>query len=55
MPLSDAKVRNLKAREKQYKVADFDSLYVVVKPNGSKLWQMKYRLDGREKTLSMGV
>ncbi|MEX0328050.1 MAG: tyrosine-type recombinase/integrase [Ruegeria sp.] len=55
MPLSDAKIRNLKARDKQYKVADFDSLYVLVKPNGSKLWQMKYRLEGREKTLSIGA
>ena len=55
MPLSDIKIRNLKPREKAYKVSDFDSLYVTVKPNGSKLWHMKYRLDGKEKTLSIGV
>ncbi|GAB5459332.1 MAG: hypothetical protein Hens3KO_23620 [Henriciella sp.] len=54
MPLTDLKVRNLKPREKSYKVADGNSLYVLVKPNGSKLWQMAYRFDGRQKTLSFG-
>lgn len=29
-------------------------MYLLVKPNGSKLWQMKYRYGGKEKTLSIG-
>ncbi|MEO9517769.1 MAG: integrase arm-type DNA-binding domain-containing protein [Paracoccaceae bacterium] len=28
---------------------------MTVKPNGSKLWRLKYRLDGKEKSLSIGV
>ncbi|MBT0958664.1 tyrosine-type recombinase/integrase [Alphaproteobacteria bacterium KMM 3653] len=55
MPLSDIQVRNLKPREKAYKVADFEGLFVLVKPNGSKLWQFKYRMDGKERLLSIGV
>ncbi|GAA6177858.1 tyrosine-type recombinase/integrase [Sulfitobacter pacificus] len=55
MPLSDIQVRNLKPREKAYKVSDFEGLFVLVKPNGSKLWQMKYRLYGKERLFSIGV
>ena len=55
MPLSDIQIRNLKPREKTYKVSDFDGLFVAVNPNGSKLWRFKYRLDGKEKLLSIGA
>jgi hypothetical protein len=55
MPLSDIQVRNLKPREKPYKVSDFEGLFVLVKPNGSKLWQFKYRIFGKERLLSIGV
>lgn len=54
MPLSDAAIRNLRPREKPYKVSDFDGLFVLIKPTGSRLWHFKYRLDGREKLLSVG-
>ena len=54
MPLSDAAIRNLKPRDKPYKVSDFDGLFVLGKPTGSRLWQFKYRLDGKEKLLSVG-
>jgi integrase len=30
-------------------------MYLFVKPNGSRLWQMKYRFSGKEKVLSLGV
>lgn len=55
MPLSDVQIRNFKPRERPYKVSDFDGLFVSVNPNGSKLWRFKYRLDGREKLLSIGA
>ena len=55
MPLSDVKIRSLKPREKAYKVSDFEGLFVLVKPNGSKLWQFKYRMYGKERLLSIGV
>ena len=55
MPLSDVQLRNLKPREKAYKVSDFEGLFVLVKPRGSRLWQFKYRLDGKERLLSIGA
>lgn len=55
MPLTDAKLRTLKPKEKPYKVGDFQGLYVTVTPTGSCLWHMKYRVEGREKRLSFGM
>lgn len=54
MPLSDAKVKNLKIEAKPYKVSDFDGLFVLVKASGSKSWRLKYRMDGSEKLLVIG-
>ena len=54
MPLTDLKIKNLKAKAKQYKVSDFDGLFVLVKPNGSRLFRFKYRLNGREGLLALG-
>ncbi|PTV94060.1 integrase [Rhodobacter aestuarii] len=54
MPLSDVTIRNLKPRDRSYKVSDFDGLFVLVKPTGARLWQFKYRIDGKEKLLSIG-
>ncbi|WP_458790903.1 tyrosine-type recombinase/integrase [Yoonia sp. MH D7] len=53
--MSDIQVRNLKPHEKAYKVSDFEGLFVLVKTNGSKLWQFKYRMYGKERLLSIGV
>ena len=54
MPLSDARIRALKPRDKPFKVSDFDGLFISVRPNGSRLWQFKYRVEGKEKLLSFG-
>lgn len=52
--LTDAKARNAKKGEKDYKLADEKGLYLLVKKNGSKLWHLKYRFAGKEKKLSFG-
>jgi integrase len=54
MPLTDATIRNLKPRDKPYKVSDFEGLFLLVKPTGSRLWHQKYRIDGKEKLLAIG-
>ena len=54
MPLSDIKIRNLKSKDKAYKVSDFEGLFVLVKVSGSKSWRFKYRTDGKEKLLVIG-
>ncbi|MEP6940568.1 MAG: Arm DNA-binding domain-containing protein [Rudaea sp.] len=46
--LSDAKVRALRPAAAPYNVAD-------ILPTGGRAWRLKYRADGREKLLSLGV
>lgn len=52
--LTNPKLRNAKPREKAYKLFDGGGLYLLVKPQGSRLWLLKYRLAGKERTLSIG-
>jgi len=54
MPLSEFGVRSAKAKEKPYKLFDGGGLFLLVQPNGSKLWRLKYRFMGTEKVLSFG-
>jgi len=54
MPLTDVSIRQAAPREKEFKIGDAGGLYLLVKPNGSKLWRMKYRTGGREQKLSFG-
>lgn len=52
--LSDTKLRNLKPREADYKIADRDGLYVLVTKAGSVSFRFNYRLHGRQETLVLG-
>jgi integrase len=52
--LTDTRVKTAKPQEKQYKLADERGLHLSVYPNGSKLWQLRYRYEGKEKTASLG-
>ncbi|MCD4512795.1 integrase arm-type DNA-binding domain-containing protein [Brucella pseudogrignonensis] len=54
MALTDTAIKALKPKDKPYKKADSDGLYLRVYPNGSKLWQMAYRFAAKEKSLSFG-
>lgn len=55
MALTAVQVKTAKPREKAYKLADERGLYLLVNPNGSKLWKLKYRFAGIEKKLSLGA
>ena len=54
MPLTDAAIRNAKPAASQVKLADSGGLYLLVKPNGAKLWRLKYRIDGKENAFAIG-
>ncbi len=47
MKLTDTAVRGAKPKSKQYKLADGEGLYLLVKPNGGKYWRMDYRFNNR--------
>jgi integrase len=55
MPLTENQAKNAKALERAYKLADSEGLFLLVQPNGAKLWRMKYRFAGKEKLLSFGA
>lgn len=55
MNLTDLKIKQAKPKEKAYKLSDGAGLYLEVSPKGGKWWRLKYRLDGKEKRLSLGV
>lgn len=52
--LTDVALKNLKAREKAYKVTDRDGLYVHVSTSGTLTFRLDYRLNGRRETLTLG-
>lgn len=52
--LTDLACKTAKPGEKPYKLYDSGGLYLLVKPSGSKLWQMKYSRDGKEQSYSIG-
>ena len=54
VPLADKQIKNAKPGEGLQRLSDGDGLYVVVKPNGSKLWRFDYTLGGKRNTLSIG-
>lgn len=54
MPLTHFDLQNAKPAEKPYKLSDGGGLFLLIKPNGTKLWRMKYRFLGVERLLSFG-
>jgi Arm domain-containing DNA-binding protein len=53
--LNDTRIRNAKARERDFKLFDFDGLFLLVRPNGSKLWRLAYRFEGKQKGIALGA
>lgn len=54
MPLTDLKIKNLKAKTNTYRAYDSQGLYIQITPSGGKLWRWKYRYMGKEQVLALG-
>ena len=54
MALKAIEIKAFSPRDKVYRKSDEKGLYVEIRPNGSKLWFLKYRIDGKEKRLGLG-
>ena len=52
--LSETQIKNLKPKDKAYKIADRDGLYLLVTPSGTKSFRFNYRINGRYETLTFG-
>jgi len=55
MPLTVTEIKNSKPKDKTYRLFDGGGMYLEVSPKGGKWWRLKYRFNGKEKRLSLGV
>ncbi len=55
MPLTNIAIRNAKSVDKPFRLFDGSGLYLEVSKAGAKLWRLKYRFDGKEKRLALGI
>jgi integrase len=54
MPLTAAEIQALQPSGNESKLYDSHGLYLLVSPNGSKHWKMRYSFAGKERKLSFG-
>jgi integrase len=52
--LTDLKIRNLKPKNREYGVADSNSLQIRVTPKGVKKWRYRYRFNQKASSISLG-
>jgi hypothetical protein len=53
--LTDIEIRKAKPTGQPKKLSDSGGLFLLVTPQGSKLWRMAYRFNGKQKTLYIGA
>lgn len=53
--LTDSAVKNAKPKPKPYKLFDGGGMFLLTTPNGGKCWRLKYRFEGKEKLLALGI
>jgi integrase len=52
--LTELEVRNCKAREAKYTLAAGQGLMLLVMPDGSKYWRLRYRYGGKSRMIAVG-
>ena len=52
--LNDTQCRTAKAKERPYKLADGNGLYLEVKPSAAKTWRYRFELGGKEGVYTIG-
>jgi hypothetical protein len=53
--LTEADISTARTVQYAWKLFDGGELYLLVAPNGGWYWRYKYRIDGKHKTLALGV
>ena len=54
-PLTDKEIKASKPKEKEYKLSDGQSLYLVVKTNGTKFFRYDFTFENKRKSMSFGI
>lgn len=55
MQLTDLAIRRSKPKDKPYTLNDGNGLSLLIEPNGSKGWRLRYRFSGKAKLMSLGT
>jgi integrase len=55
MSLTEVAIKAAKPSDKARKLYDTEGLYLEVAPSGGKWWRFKYRVNGKEKRISLGT
>ena len=53
--LTDQAIRSAKPLAKNIRLSDGNNLYLLIKPNNSRLWRVDYSINSKRKTLSLGA
>jgi integrase len=53
--LTDKGIKAMKPADKPYKKSDGGGMFLLVQPNGTKIWQLGYRFGGKQRTFSIGI
>ena len=53
--LTEITIRQAKPKLKQYKLFDGGGMFLLVHPNGSKYWRMKFNFEDKSKLASFGI
>lgn len=53
-PLTDTEIKNAKPRDKEYSLPDGNGLQLIIKPDGRKIWEIRYTIDGKPKKTTAG-
>ena len=52
--LTVKQIEAAKPKEKPYRLLDANGLYLFVPASGKKVWQLRYKLAGKEKVMTVG-
>ncbi|PTR16500.1 uncharacterized protein DUF4102 [Nitrosospira sp. Nsp2] len=55
MSLTNTAILNAKPGLKPFKLVDERGLFLLVTPSGGRWWRFRYKSDGKEKLLSLGI
>lgn len=55
LPLTDTEIRNTKPKEKEYTLPDGNGLQLNIKPDGRKVWEIRYTVEGKAKKTTGGT
>src|ERR1700761_4964674 len=53
--LTNKQIENAKPTDRIYRLNDHSGLYLEIDPNGSKYWRFRYRIQGKERRLALGI